>query len=113
MTVKVVYNTCFGGFGLSYTAMEWLAARGHVAAIEALDAFGRFDDAACPRPYYLEGTPRHHALLVMAVEELGKAANGSYSELAIKELRGRKYRITEYDGRESVVEPDDLRWIEV
>lgn len=34
--LKVVINTCFGGFGPSKEALEWMAARGHTGAIEAL-----------------------------------------------------------------------------
>lgn len=33
--------------------------------------------------------------------------------LSIHELKGSKYRISNYDGWETVQEPDDLDWIEI
>ena len=44
----------------------------------------------------------------MAVETLGtKRASGSSAKLKVVELRGRKYRVEEHDGWESVKQPDD------
>ena len=62
---------------------------------------------------YLEETPRHDSALVQAVEELGDDAGGSVSKLCIHEISGRKYIIDAYDGLETVVEPDDIKWIVV
>lgn len=54
---------------------------------------------------------RHDPALVQVVEELGAEANGRYANLAIYELPdGARYRIDEYDGSESVMEPDDYEW---
>lgn len=57
--------------------------------------------------------PRHDPELVKTVEDLGRKANGSHAHLRIKELRGNRYIIDEYDGYERVVEPDDIKWITV
>ena len=57
--------------------------------------------------------PRHDPELVKTVEDLGSEANGSHAHLRIKELRGNRYIIDEYDGYERVVEPDDIKWITV
>ena len=104
--MKVVYNSCFGGFSISRACAEWMADRGNTECMEMLDRddfYGYLDDAA-----------RHDPLLVMAVEHLGtKKASGSSAKLAVHELRGNRYYIDEYDGSESVVEPDDINWIEV
>lgn len=55
---------------------------------------------------------RHDPALVQAVEELGDAASGKFAKLRVVEVPdGGKYRIDEYDGLESVVEPDDYEWI--
>ena len=103
---KVVYSSCFGGFSVSKVCAEWMADRGNTECMELLehdDFYGCLDD-----------TPRHDALLVMAVEHLGtKKASGSSARLTVHELRGDRYYIDEYDGAESVVEPDDVEWIEV
>ena len=102
--MKVVYNSCFGGFSISRKCAVWMADRCHAEAIKILKDepfYGGFDGS------------RHDALLVMAVEELGDAAAGSAARLRIHALRGSKYFIREYDGSETVIEPDDIRWIEV
>ena len=57
--------------------------------------------------------PRHDPELVKTVEDLGSEANGSHARLKIKELKGNRYVIDEYDGSERVVEPDDINWITV
>lgn len=57
--------------------------------------------------------PRHDPELVKTVEDLGRKANGSHAHLRIKELKGNRYIIDEYDGYERVVEPDDIKWITV
>lgn len=55
--------------------------------------------------------PRHDTELVKTVEDLGSEANGSHAHLKIKELKGNRYVIDEYDGHERVVEPGDINWI--
>ena len=53
---------------------------------------------------------RHDPILVQVVEELGDKADGMCAKLAIEEVSG-PYRIDEYDGLETVVEPDGYDWI--
>ena len=108
---KVVFNNCFGGFGVSMEAVRWMADRGHVEAnrllkrdkevIGGLDWYGNLQ------------CERHDALLVMAVEELGEKANGQSAELCVHTLKGDRYYIDEYDGSESIVEPHTINWTEV
>jgi hypothetical protein len=88
---KVAYNGCFGGFSLSDRAVQRCAELG----LET-DTY----------PY---DVPRHHPVLVRVIEELGDAANGRCASLGVAEVAG-PYRIEEYDGSESVVEPSDLDW---
>jgi hypothetical protein len=89
----VVYNACFGGFGLSLAGEEWLHSRGY-----ELSEYGPIS--------------RHDQLLALCVIELGsEAASGSSAQLAVHKLKGDRYIIDEYDGSESVVEPDDINWI--
>jgi hypothetical protein len=47
---------------------------------------------------------------VQVVEELGDKVNTSASNLQIARVFG-PYRIEEYDGSETVYEPDDYTWI--
>lgn len=54
--------------------------------------------------------PRHNPILVQVVEELGDKASGDCAKLAIAKISG-PYRIDEYDGSESVKQPDGYDWI--
>lgn len=92
--VRVVYNSDWGGFGLSDEAIKWLKEHGL-----------EFEDE--------DDIPRHNKLLVQCVHELGRKANDEYSDLRIRVLSGNQYRIEEYEGKESVWEPDNGDWITV
>ncbi len=47
--------------------------------------------------------------LIATIEELGKAANGSYSDLKIVEIPdGSDFIINDYDGIETVIHGTDL-----
>jgi hypothetical protein len=96
---KVVYNTCFGGFSLSAEAI-------------ALALQWGLEIDCCGSGEGTTRVARHHPVLVAVVETLGEAANGDTAFLRVRPLLGSKYRIEEYDGREQVVEPRHLRWIE-
>ena len=107
MSIKVVYNCCFGGFSISRACAQRMAELGNVEALEMISESEELFYG------YLENTPRHDPALVQAVEELGDDAGGRSASLDVYELRGNKYIIDEYDGSESVVEPDSIKWIEV
>lgn len=89
---KIVYNNCYGGFGLSSEAIKWLKDN-H------------------PDIFEMGIIPRHDPRLVECVETLKEKSCTKYSKLEIAEIEGRLYRIEDYDGKETVVEPDDLDWI--
>ena len=106
-SVKVVYNSCYGGwFSLSRAAV--LRAReisGNPkwggATIQGDNKNGRLVD----RDYgHCPAVKRTDPALVQVVEELGDEANGSHAKLFIAEVSA-PYRIDEYDGYESVVPP--------
>jgi len=100
-THKVVINTCFGGFSLSYRAVQLLNERK-----------GR--EAASPNYGTLRDVARHDPDLVAVVEALGsEAASGDCAELEIVEIEGNVYRIDEYDGTEGVVTPETESWITI
>ena len=105
--MKVVYNTCFGGFSISRKCAEWLAARGNLECINMLD-----DPVSWHGGLYK--TPRHDPTLVLAVEHLGsQVSSGSCAKLALHVLQGDRYYIEEYDGNEGVIEPKAIEWIVV
>jgi len=95
---KIVYNACYGGFGLSEKAINryW-----EIKGAPVPDDFSAYD---------LEGD-RSDPVLVQVVEELGEEVNSWASKLVIRELpAGTLYRIDEYDGFESVCTQDDYKW---
>lgn len=135
---KIVYNACFGGFGLSYDAvMEYAKRKGF-----KLYCGGRSDSADFNAPYVAlsradvmgrgrvsfhsffkspdlnwdshfadKDIPRDDPDLVAIVEGMGAKANSGFSNLQIAEVRsGNRYRIDEYDGNESVMTQDDYEW---
>lgn len=81
--MKIVINTCFGGFSLSQEAINrYRKEKG---------ATGRIS--------------RDDEVLVKIVEELGTKANGFYSELKIVEIPDDvKWCIEDFDGKEWVAE---------
>ena len=83
--MKVVINDCYGGFGLSNEAEEYLG--GYV--------WGTYE----------YGQNRSDPDLVRCVEELGAKANDDYASLKVVEIPdGVDFIIEEYDGREWVAE---------
>lgn len=95
--MKVVINTCHGGFSLSRAAFLRLRELGEETALNETDVGEYYDDGSGPREDYYEAfcreIPRNSDLLVKVVEELGTAAAGECAKLSI------------------IVIPDDVEWI--
>lgn len=94
---KIAYNACYGGFGLSDEAMT-----------RYTELTGEDTTNWCRSDF-----TRHDPALIQVIEELGEAADGFCAKLRIEEIDGKKYRIDEYDGYESVEQPNDIEWIEL
>ena len=139
---KVVYNACYGGFGLSKEACQrYWEIKGKQIWIEddkehpslglwtvwltppeerpvrkknwesmSMDERITYSRAQSEQTWYNRDVDRHDPVLVQVVEELGDKANGQYAKLRIKEVSG-PYRISEYDGSESVETPEGYDWI--
>jgi len=91
---KIVYNNCYGGFGLSEKAVL------HYAKLKGITCTFNDTDIA-----------RDDSILAQVVEELGPKANGAHACLCIRELEsGTKYIIDEDDGMESILTDDELDW---
>lgn len=85
--MKIVINTCFGGFNLSTKAL-----------LRYRELTGQ--DEVC----YWE-IDRADPVLVQVVEELGDEADGEFSRLKIVEIPDDvRWFIEEYDGSEHVAE---------
>lgn len=93
---KIVYNACFGGFGLSK---------------KAIDRYWQLKGEPMPEGWWDKNVGRADPVLVQVVEELGGEADGAFADLQIRELpAGALYRIDEYDGSEAVVVQDEYEW---
>lgn len=97
--VKVVYNACFGGFGLSQAAIEMLRSKYQIEGETEYEIMDKL--------------PRHDLRLVDVVEALGERASGGFAKLRIHVAPGNRYRIDEYDGYERVETPEESAWTEV
>lgn len=119
MKHKVVYNDCYGGFALSDKAINWLSEHGSdktkkFIAQKRLEANWKTINDSTKIFYVMDAIrnflDRHDPDLVAVVEALGKEVNGTFSSLAIEEIDGDEYIIEEYDGKETVVIPEDIYW---
>lgn len=96
---KVAYNTCYGGFGLSKEASEYLNKHWNC---NIDPEYGYIDE---------DEIPRHHKGLIEVIEMLGDKANGEHAKLKVTEIDTPMYRIYDYDGIESVETPDSYTWV--
>jgi len=118
--VKIVVNRCYGGFGLSDAACEWLMKNrgytlGNGKITEDWETFNIVTYDGFMSTYAILSTPdevssddnkfRTHPDVIAVVEALGKGANGSCAGLEIIEIPdGINWHIDEYDGVETVHE---------
>ena len=125
---RVVYNACYGGFGLSAEAVRRYAEIAGITLYEHTDDFftawyrvpreeyerllAAGDYEAANEAYFsVSDMSRTDPALVQVVEELGERANDSFAQLFVAEVpAGTRYRIDEYDGLESVMTIDDYEW---
>jgi hypothetical protein len=108
---KIVYNGCFGGFGLSDEAHELYLTKQGVDFKKETAKWGCPVFRTLGGPHYMSEVKRHDPLLVEVVEELGERANGSCARLRVKEVEtGTQYRITDYDGQETIQTRDSNDW---
>lgn len=133
--MKVVYNSCYGGFGLSPIALNEFAKKKGIILTwyEHQDnrTFKRADDLTNANSYdyfpstedigefiadipdgyfyyvdFYETEFRVDLDLVNVVESLGEVANGTCAELSIIDIPdGANFEIEDYDGKESVLPP--------
>ena len=87
--MKVVINKCYGGYGLSKEAYDYLGLKWRDGTLQGY----AFDD------------DRTNTKLVRCIEELGDKAHGELAKLEIVEIPdGIDWEIEEYDGVEWVAE---------
>ena len=108
-TYKVVYNACFGGFGISEKALRRLReldpSNKDYGPGEWYNTFngekyrgGSICKEKSEWVSYMSQIKRHDPNLIKVIEELGEEANGSCANLKIKTIRSPLYKINVYDG---------------
>lgn len=105
MKYKVVINCSYGVFGLSLEACKYLnekyGIKYHFNPI--------YDDSG----YLDENLERHDKRLVDVVETLGNLVNTRHSNLCIKIIDENEYRITEFNGFETLDTPKSTHWFKI
>lgn len=121
--MKVVINKCYGGFGISDEAYDWLIQNKNWKVTDFLEDGHGYKDRTADlvinddykknrfrSKYYLirdtdENSFRTNPDLIEAVETLGKKAYGQFASLAIVEIPDNvEWEIGEYDGTEWIQE---------
>jgi len=110
--MKIIINTCFGGFSLSHKAFLQLREMGNKYALEEPDWGEFYSDGSGPRRKYggergsfLRDIPRGDPDLIKVSELLGAEASGSLASLKVVEIPdGVDWEIDEYDGLEHIAE---------
>lgn len=113
--MKIIINSCFGGFSLSDEAMELLLKEADkikdkdlITHIEG-DRITGGPAAFMGKKYYgyltSYGNVRTDPRIVAVVEKLGRKADGKCAELKVIEIPdGIEHTIEEYDGMEHIAE---------
>lgn len=118
---KVVYNSCYGGFGLSDEAIaRYLEIKG-IASFPEAGHWGSTFWLSPPtgdkktdnqrEAFWYWDLKRDDPVLIQVIEELGNKANGMCADLVVEDLpAGTRYRIEEYDGLEHIEYAEDVDW---
>lgn len=113
---KIVINTCYGGFSLSTEAMRAYLTLKNIPFEERSD---KYTDVMFCEPGgedwslydLISEVDRSDPCLIEVIETLGDAANGMCARLRITAVpSGTMYRITEYDGLETIENLDTTDW---
>ena len=108
--IQVLINNQYGGFGVSEAAAYRLRELGVTVAVDVdVDSF---DGSRVARVGCVP-CARHDARLLQVFEEMGGAMADGPCTLAVVEVKGPRYRVTEYDGWEAVQTPGDIEWVSV
>lgn len=101
--MKIVINRCYGGFGISTEAYDYMGVQYQIT-------FGNSGFA-----YPVKGDQedfRTNEKLIEFIEKYGsERASGECARLVIKDIpEGVRYRIIEYDGMEDIETESMLDW---
>ena len=108
--MKLVINTCYGGFGLSTEAkLKYLQLKTQVSPdsiiYKQVSWFDEFYVDGKEIEFYDRDLERNDPVLIEVVELLGAKASGEYSNLKIVEIPDDvEWYVEEYDGMEHIAE---------
>lgn len=106
--MKIVLNSCYGGFSLSEEAVLKYAQKKGIKLVQNKEEYFKpfYKDEIKVENYFSEREiPRDDFDLIETVEELGEKANGVYAELRIVTIPDDvDWEIEEYDGKEWISE---------
>lgn len=107
--MKIVINTCYGGFGLSDTAIRLYGQLAGIVLVEAVVDYGQnyfyVDSVSDENFFSYYELARDDGFLIETIETLGDAASGKYAKLKVVEIPDDiEWQIMEYDGSEHVAE---------
>lgn len=123
--MKIVLNSCYGGFGLSDEAIKmylnlsisdsqskWFGW----TIVESTSIWGaiywELYSGLTKKSFYDGDINRTDPTLIKVVETLGEKANGDCAELCIEDIpSGTLYKIDEYDGIESIIYKESDEWL--
>lgn len=107
--MAIVYNGCYGGYGLSpAAAVEVFRRKGKEVKPTK---WGGVEEVETGKTLYVTSLPRHDPDLVAVVREMGDEANGECARLLIHECpAGSIYRVKQYDGYEELLFQDTEDW---
>ena len=110
--MKIVINSCHGGFQLSHEAMMLYASKKNMNLIPVRSKYAALveydyylDEVKDEHHFWHDRIPRNDPALVEVVQELGEKANTRFSKLKIVVIPDDvMWQIQEYDGSEWVAE---------
>ena len=107
--MKIVINTCYGGFGLSDEAIRLYGQLAGITLVEAVVDYGQnhfYVDSISDENYFsYYDIARDDGFIIEVVETLGDAASGKYAKLKVVEIPDDvEWQIAEYDGTEHIAE---------
>ena len=103
--MKIVINTCYGGFGLSHEAYLRYAELVGKKLTWGDDKYGFKNYELDGEHFWCCNIERNDPHLVQLIEEMISEANGRHSELKVVEIPDDiEWFVEEYDGREWVAE---------
>ena len=94
--IGVLYNACYGGFGISQLAVDEFNRRNKLQNPDAIDI----------SQYYNVDNYRTNLLFIEIYQEFGKKFNEEYSKVQLEYIHSKYanfYEIGEYDGLERIV----------